>query len=67
MLFFVLRPCKGELLKFEKKEHYEKLFKEEDSKDKLSSLNTAEKLLKKYNVEVIYLKNILSIYPSFCS
>lgn len=58
MLYFVLRPCKGDLLKFEKKEHFDKYFKENQSD---------QKLIKKYNIEVIYLKNILSIYPSFRS
>lgn len=37
MLYFVLRPCKGELLKFEKKDHFEKLFKNEDSKIEFNS------------------------------
>eukprot|EP00347_Sterkiella_histriomuscorum_P006016 403354389 len=58
MLYFVLRPCKGDLLKFEKKEHFDKIYKDEKEN---------QKILKKYNVEVIFLKNILSIYPSFRS
>ncbi|CDW79366.1 protein kinase domain containing protein [Stylonychia lemnae] len=55
-LYFVLKPSKGQLLKFEKKDHYDKLIKGQ-SQD--------EKIFRKYNIEIIYLKNILSIYPSF--
>jgi len=52
-----LKPARGMIWKFEKKDHYEKLLKDHSGSE--------EKLLKKYNIEVIYLKNILSIYPSF--
>ena len=45
------------LWKFEKREHYDKLMKDPNTHD--------EKLLRKYNIEIIYLKNILNIYPSF--
>lgn len=59
LLYFVLKPCQGEFLKFEKQEHYDKTCKEAQNGVEMS------KLYKKYNAEIILLQNVMSLYPSF--
>ena len=56
LLFFVLKPCQGELIKFEKKEHYDKIVKQDLDFNKVKS---------KMKIEIIDFHNVMSIYPSF--
>jgi len=59
-LYFVLLPCKGELMKFEKQDHYERAIAEQ----KKPGADVA-KVLKKLNAEVVRLNDVVSVYPSF--
>ena len=52
----MLKPCTGELIKFEKREHYDKIVK--DGLD-------INKVKTRYNIEVINLSHVMSIYASF--
>lgn len=52
----MLYPCKGELIKFEKKEHYDKIKNEGIDINKVKS---------KLKIETIELKDVMSIYSSF--
>ncbi len=54
--YFVLRPCQGQLLKFEKKDHYEKFIQQDFNIQRARS---------KLNMEVVDFHHVLSIYPSF--
>lgn len=56
MVFFVLKPCTGELIKFLKREHYDLVVKDELDFNKVKG---------KLNIEIIDLKNVMSIYASF--
>ena len=56
MQFFLLKPCSGELIKFTKREHYDKIVREELDFNKSKS---------KLNIEIIDLRNVMSIYASF--
>ena len=62
-------PCLGLILKFEKKDHFNKIFGQLNLLNRESNIGNAEiigvRIKEKYKVEVIQLKDIMTIYPCF--
>ena len=54
--FFLLKPCTGELIRFDKRDHYDKVIKEDMDWARAKS---------KFGVDCIDLRNVVSIYASF--